>query len=165
MKHTANYTTSGVLLGTSFMALKRGTSQVYPASSLLLGHSLPEPDHSVCPIKIMVSLHLTHYPAPNTQYLIPNTHYLKILTVDIGTGTQDIFLYDSNLDIENGLKLVVPSPTMIIHQRLKEATRRGRPVLLHGVMMGGGPSAWAAEAHARAGPCLCHPDAARTTQR
>ena len=88
---------------------------------------------------------------------------MKILTVDIGTGTQDIFLYDSNLDIENGLKLVVPSPTMIIHQRLKEATRRQRAVLLHGVMMGGGPSAWAAEAHARAGlPVYATPDAART---
>ena len=38
---------------------------------------------------------------------------MKILTVDIGTGTQDIFLYDSNLDIENGFKLVLPSPQMI----------------------------------------------------
>ena len=32
---------------------------------------------------------------------------MKILTVDVGTGTQDIFLYDSNLHIENGFKLVV----------------------------------------------------------
>ncbi len=46
---------------------------------------------------------------------------MKILTVDIGTGTQDIFLYDSNLDIENGFKLVLPSPTMMVHRRLKQA--------------------------------------------
>ena len=28
---------------------------------------------------------------------------MKILTVDIGTGTQDIYLYNSNLDMENNL--------------------------------------------------------------
>ena len=69
---------------------------------------------------------------------------MKILTVDIGTGTQDIFLYDSRLDLENGLKLVLPSPTMIIHRRLRQATRARQAVLLSGVTMGGGPSAWAA---------------------
>jgi uncharacterized protein (DUF1786 family) len=88
---------------------------------------------------------------------------MKILTVDIGTGTQDIFLYDSRLDIENGFKLVVPSPTMIVHRQLGESTRRGEPVLLSGVTMGGGPSAWAAEAHIRAGlPLYATPDAARS---
>jgi len=88
---------------------------------------------------------------------------MKILTVDIGTGTQDIFLYDSHLDIENGFKLVVPSPTMIVRRRLQEATRKGRPVLLTGVIMGGGPGAWAAEDHLRAGlPLYATPDAART---
>jgi uncharacterized protein (DUF1786 family) len=88
---------------------------------------------------------------------------MKILTIDIGTGTQDIYLYDSRQDLENGFKLVVPSPTMIIHRRLKAATRRGQPVLLDGVIMGGGPGAWAAEAHARAGiPIYATPQAART---
>lgn len=88
---------------------------------------------------------------------------MKILTIDIGTGTQDIYLYDSRQDLENGFKLVVPSPTMIIHRRIKAATRRGQPVLLDGVIMGGGPSAWAAEAHARAGlPVYATPQAART---
>jgi len=88
---------------------------------------------------------------------------MKILTVDVGTGTQDIFLYDSRLDLENGFKLVVPSPTMIVHRRLREATRRGEAVLLTGVTMGGGPSHWAAEDHARAGlPIYAVPDAARS---
>lgn len=88
---------------------------------------------------------------------------MKILTVDVGTGTQDIFLYDSRIDIENGFKLVVPSPTMIVRRRLQEATRRRQPVLLSGVIMGGGPSAWAAEDHLRAGlPVYATPDAART---
>jgi uncharacterized protein (DUF1786 family) len=88
---------------------------------------------------------------------------MKILTVDVGTGTQDIYLYDSRLDLENGLKLVVPSPTMIVNQRLREATRRKKAVLLSGVTMGGGPSAWAAEEHVRAGlPVYATPQAARS---
>jgi uncharacterized protein (DUF1786 family) len=88
---------------------------------------------------------------------------MQILTVDVGTGTQDILLYDSRLDLENGFKLVVPSPTMIVHSRLRTATRRGESVLLTGVTMGGGPSQWAAEDHARAGlQIYATPDAARS---
>lgn len=88
---------------------------------------------------------------------------MKILTVDIGTGTQDIYLYNSRLDLENGFKLVVPSPTMIVHRCLKECTLRKEAVLLSGVTMGGGPSAWAAEAHVQAGlPLYATPSAARS---
>jgi uncharacterized protein (DUF1786 family) len=88
---------------------------------------------------------------------------MKILTVDIGTGTQDIFLYDSNLDIENGFKLVLPSPTMMIHRRLKQALPLRTPILLTGHQMGGGPSAWAIEEYARAGiPVYMTPSAATT---
>jgi len=88
---------------------------------------------------------------------------MKILTVDVGTGTQDIFLYDSHLDLENGFKLVVPSPTMIVNRRIKEATRRRQAVALRGVTMGGGPSQWAAEEHIRAGlKVYATPEAARS---
>jgi uncharacterized protein (DUF1786 family) len=88
---------------------------------------------------------------------------MQILTVDVGTGTQDIFLYDSRLDLENGFKLVVPSPTMMVHRRIKEATKHRLPLLLSGVIMGGGPSQWAAEDHARAGlPVFATPEAARS---
>jgi len=89
---------------------------------------------------------------------------MKILTVDIGTGTQDIFLYDSNLDIENGFKLVLPSPTMMVHRHLKRALHASRtPILLTGHQMGGGPSAWAIEEYARAGiPVYMTPSAATT---
>jgi len=88
---------------------------------------------------------------------------MKILTVDIGTGTQDIFLYDSKLDIENGFKLVLPSPTMMVHRRLKQSLRLRTPILLTGHQMGGGPSAWAIEECARAGISVyMTPDAAAT---
>jgi uncharacterized protein (DUF1786 family) len=88
---------------------------------------------------------------------------MRILTVDIGTGTQDIFLYDSRIDIENGFKLVVPSPTMMVHRRLKELTRQGQDVVLSGLTMGGGPSQWAVEGHIAAGSRVyATPDAARS---
>jgi uncharacterized protein (DUF1786 family) len=86
---------------------------------------------------------------------------MKILAVDVGTGTQDILLFDSRLDVENSYKLVLPSPTMMVHRRLQQATRAQRAVLLSGHVMGGGPSQWAAEAHARAGlPIYATPQAA-----
>lgn len=88
---------------------------------------------------------------------------MKILTVDIGTGTQDIFLYDSGLEIENGFKLVLPSPTMMVHRRLKQSLPSLTPILLTGHQMGGGPSAWAIEEYARAGiPVYMTPSAATT---
>ena len=88
---------------------------------------------------------------------------MRILAVDIGTGTQDVLLYDSRLDVENSFKLVAPSPTMIVHHRLKQATQRGKAVALTGVIMGGGPSQWAVEAHLKAGlPVYATPDAARS---
>lgn len=68
---------------------------------------------------------------------------MKILTVDIGTGTQDIYLFDTRLNIENGYKLILPSPTMMVRQRIREAVIEKRDVLLTGVIMGGGPSGWA----------------------
>ena len=88
---------------------------------------------------------------------------MKILAIDIGTGTQDIFLYDSNLDIENGFKLVLPSPTMMVHRRLKGSVQKRTPILLTGHQMGGGPSAWAIEEYAREGiPVYMTPSAATT---
>ena len=88
---------------------------------------------------------------------------MQVLTVDIGTGTQDIFLYNSRIDLENGFKMILPSPTMMVYRRLKQATRERSAVALTGVTMGGGPSAWAVEAHARAGLAVyATAEAART---
>lgn len=88
---------------------------------------------------------------------------MRFLAVDVGTGTQDILLLDTEQEIENALQLVVPSPTRIVAQALREATRQGRDVLLTGVTMGGGPSQWAAERHMQAGHRVyATPDAART---
>ena len=86
---------------------------------------------------------------------------MKFLAIDIGTGTQDILVFDSRLNIENGFKIVVPSPTMIVHQKLLNAMKQRKNVLLTGYTMGGGPSRWAAEAHIRSGlKIFATPDAA-----
>ncbi|MGD2058834.1 MAG: DUF1786 family protein, partial [Anaerolineales bacterium] len=76
---------------------------------------------------------------------------MQILTVDIGTGTQDLYLLRTGMSPENGLKLVMPSPTLLIHDRIAAATARRQDILLTGVTMGGGPSHWAAEEHIQAG--------------
>src|SRR5690348_8256300 len=88
---------------------------------------------------------------------------LRVLTVDIGTGTQDVLLFDSAGTIENCFQLVLPSPTVIVAERIRRATQAGALLLLTGRTMGGGPSAWAARDHALAGlPTYATPDAART---
>jgi uncharacterized protein (DUF1786 family) len=88
---------------------------------------------------------------------------VRILAVDIGTGTQDILLFDSEREPENCLKLVMPSPTVRVAEAVRAATAAGQRLLLTGVTMGGGPSAWAVEDHRRAGlPVFATPDAART---
>lgn len=89
---------------------------------------------------------------------------MRILAVDIGTGTQDVLLFDTDLHTENCFKMVMPSPTMMIARRVKEATRRGNvPLLLTGVTMGGGPCHWAVRDHAAAGnPVFATESAART---
>lgn len=86
---------------------------------------------------------------------------MKILCIDIGTGTQDILLFDSTTEIENCLQMVMPSPTVLVANQIRGATKRGERILLTGTIMGGGPSNWAAEDHVRAGlQVFATPDAA-----
>lgn len=88
---------------------------------------------------------------------------MKILCNDIGAGTQDIYLFDSRLDIENGYKLILPSPTMQMYRRLLKHLNTAVPICLTGVTMGGGPSAWAVEELLHQGtPVYATPDAAMT---
>ncbi|HFD39372.1 MAG TPA: pyruvate formate lyase-activating protein [Anaerolineae bacterium] len=88
---------------------------------------------------------------------------MQILAVDVGTGTQDILLFDSEKEPENAFKMVMPSPTRLLAQAIGAATRAGEDLLLTGVTMGGGPCSWAAREHLQAGLRLfATPDAART---
>jgi uncharacterized protein (DUF1786 family) len=88
---------------------------------------------------------------------------MQILAVDVGTGTQDVLLFDSEKAPENALKMVMPSPTVLLAQAIRATTERGEDLLLTGVTMGGGPCAWAAEDHLKAGHrVFATPEAART---
>ncbi len=88
---------------------------------------------------------------------------VRILAIDVGTGTQDILLWDTEQPIENGIKLVMPSPTAIAANQIRAATHDRAPLLLVGVTAGGGPSMWAAEDHLRAGlPVFAEPLAAQS---
>src|SRR5205085_2265322 len=88
---------------------------------------------------------------------------MQILTVDVGTGTQDVLLFDSDRDLENCFKLVLPSPTVVAADRIRATTAARRRLVLSGVTMGGGPSHWATLDHLRAGfEVFATPDAART---
>jgi uncharacterized protein (DUF1786 family) len=88
---------------------------------------------------------------------------MQILTIDVGTGTQDVLLFDSERELENCFKLVLPSPTIAIAARVRAATAARKRLVLSGVTMGGGPSHWATMDHIRAGlEAFATPDAART---
>lgn len=88
---------------------------------------------------------------------------MRILAVDIGTGTQDILLFESDEPIENSLQLVMPAPTQIVARAVRAATSAAAPLVLTGVTMGGGPCHWAVTDHLRAGLSVyATPAAART---
>src|SRR5215216_278142 len=88
---------------------------------------------------------------------------MQILTVDVGTGTQDVLLFDAERELENCFKLVLPSPTVVAAERIRSATAAGQRLVLVGVTMGGGPSHWATMDHVRAGfEAYATPEAART---
>src|SRR5450759_224634 len=76
---------------------------------------------------------------------------MQILTIDIGSGTQDIVLFDSERAPENCLKLVMPSPTLLVAQQVRLATVAGLSLVISGPIMGGEPCSWAVEDHRRAG--------------
>ena len=72
---------------------------------------------------------------------------MKLLAIDIGTGTQDILLYDTQKEVENSLIMVMPSPTVIIADRIRKATDDNRDIVLMGDVMGGGPCVRAVKDH------------------
>ena len=70
---------------------------------------------------------------------------MQILAIDMGTGTQDILLFDPDKPVENNVKMVLPSATQVAATRIRRAAHDRRPLLLTGVVSGGGPCSWAAE--------------------
>jgi uncharacterized protein (DUF1786 family) len=73
---------------------------------------------------------------------------MKILAIDIGAGTQDILLFDSQRKIENCTSLVLPTPSRIFAERLKAIEG---DVFIHGDTMGGGSLTQAILGHLKKG--------------
>jgi uncharacterized protein (DUF1786 family) len=60
---------------------------------------------------------------------------MRILAIDIGAGTQDILLFDTEKNIENCTSLVLPTPSRIFAKRL--SALKG-DVYIQGDTIGGG---------------------------
>ncbi|PKL63336.1 MAG: pyruvate formate lyase-activating protein [Methanomicrobiales archaeon HGW-Methanomicrobiales-2] len=86
-----------------------------------------------------------------------------LLAIDVGRGTQDILVYEPGRSIENSIKLVLPSPTVVVAAKIRQATRAGCPVFLDGFLMGGGANSGAIQEHLSRGlPVYATPEAAGT---
>ena len=87
----------------------------------------------------------------------------RVLAVDVGAGTQDILLWESDRSYENCVQLVLPSQTQIVAGRIRRQTAARRAVYLTGALMGGGASSEAVAEHLAAGLAVyASPVAAKT---
>ena len=73
---------------------------------------------------------------------------MKILAMDIGAGTQDILLFDSNRKIENCTSLVLPTPSKVFAEKLNSIEG---DVFISGDTIGGGSIARALVSHLKKG--------------
>ncbi|MDO8445846.1 MAG: DUF1786 family protein [Deltaproteobacteria bacterium] len=64
---------------------------------------------------------------------------MKILCIDVGRGTQDILLYDSEKNLENCTQLIIPSRAVLAEKALKKGISEDRDILFTGTTMGGFP--------------------------
>jgi len=86
-----------------------------------------------------------------------------LLAIDIGGGTQDLFLWDPGQTVENAVKMVLPAPTQVLARRLRALTAQDRPIFLGGCLMGGGALTGAVRRHLERGlPLYASPQAALT---
>jgi uncharacterized protein (DUF1786 family) len=75
----------------------------------------------------------------------------RILAIDIGSGTQDILLFEEGKPMENCVQMILPSPTQFISAQIQKASMARKDIYLSGNTMGGGPCSWAVEKHLQAG--------------
>jgi len=77
---------------------------------------------------------------------------MKILAIDIGAGTEDLLLYNSVLEnIENCIKMVLPSPSQVFAAKVRTATCQGNDLFVKGDTIGGGAFSHTLKKHVEAG--------------
>jgi len=91
---------------------------------------------------------------------------VKILAIDIGAGTEDVLLFDSQKkSIENCVKLVLPSPSQIFATKVREATGLYKDIFVKGDIIGGGAFSFALREHVEKGLRLIMTERAAYTIR
>jgi uncharacterized protein (DUF1786 family) len=86
-----------------------------------------------------------------------------IMALDVGGGTQDLFIWQPGQAVENAVKMVLPAPTQIVARRIERLTAQGRALFLTGAIMGGGAVTQAVRRHLAQGlPVYATPQAAFT---
>ncbi len=76
---------------------------------------------------------------------------MQCIAIDVGAGTQDILIYDDEKSVSQCFKMVLPSRTVIVAERIRDATDQHKDVFLDGFTMGGGPCVRAIKDHLKAG--------------
>ena len=76
---------------------------------------------------------------------------MRALAIDVGAGTQDILLYDDGKNIENCVKMVLPSSSRVFAEKVRVATGSGKDVFVKGSTIGGGAFTYALRRHLDAG--------------
>jgi uncharacterized protein (DUF1786 family) len=88
---------------------------------------------------------------------------MRLLTIDVGAGTQDILLYDSNIEIANAVKMVLPSEPNLLASKVQRLTQQKKDIVVYGETMGGYPFSSALKKHIAAGfKVVMTPTAARS---
>jgi len=76
---------------------------------------------------------------------------MEVLALDVGTGTTDVLLYEEGKEIENCVKLIIPSATRVLAEKIRKAREKNQDVFLFGHLMGGGPLLRAVMEHIESG--------------
>jgi len=63
----------------------------------------------------------------------------KVLAIDIGKGTEDVFYYDPQQKLENCIQIIRPSRAQILKRKLDHHIETNFNILLDGTIMGGEP--------------------------
>jgi len=81
----------------------------------------------------------------------PTRCNLKILAIDIGAGTEDILLYDEAKNVENCVKMILPTPSIVYAASVDHATMLGKDIFVRGYTIGGGEFATSVMRHLKKG--------------
>lgn len=72
---------------------------------------------------------------------------MRILALDVGSGTEDVLLYDDSRTIENCVKMVLPSPSLVCSRKIGYFTKLRSDLFIRGDTIGGGQFVQALRKH------------------